>query len=298
MSKILITGATGHLGTAAAEQLLKKARAGSVYVLARSEEKAAALKARGAEVVIGDYNNYDSLVAAFKGIDKVYLISGNELEIRSEQQARIIDAAKAAGVKHIVYTSFQRKNESADSAIWLVAQSHLDTENRLKASGLTYTILKHGLYSDIIPGFSGEKLLETKTLYFPAGEGKTAFAVRTDFAEAGANVLFDQTGKYDNKSLTFTGAEAVSWSRIAALISEQAGVHITYVSPSQEEYKSTLLKAGVPEIYVNMFAGFGEGMKQGEFDMVYNDLETVLGRKPVAVAEYLKSVYSKKAELV
>ncbi len=299
MSKILITGATGHLGTAVADHLLKKAGdPANIYALARSAEKGAALKAKGARAVVGDYNDFDSLVNAFQGIGRIYLISGNDLPSRTEQQARIIEAAKAAGVKHIVYTSFQRKNESPASPIHFVGESHLATEKKLVDSGLTYSILRHGLYTDLIPGFSGDQLLQNKTLYFPAGDGRTAFALRNDFAEAGANVLLDESGKYENKSLTFDGPEALSWKQIAALISDASGVQIKYVSPSQEEYKSTLHKAGVPEFVVNIFAGFAEGMKQGEFDILYSDLESVLGRKPVPVAEFLNTVYGKKAELV
>ncbi|MDP9081987.1 MAG: SDR family oxidoreductase [Bacteroidota bacterium] len=294
MSNILVTGATGPLGSAVTESLLKKTGAAGISILARSADKAAALKARGVNVLIGDYNDYASLLAAFKGIDKLYMVSGNDITNRIEQQDNVVKAAKEAGVKHIVYTSFQRKNESASSPIAFVAAGHLNTERKLKESGLTYTILQHSIYADMIPIFAGHQLLETNTIYQPAGEGKTAYALRTDFAEAGANVLLDETGKYNNQSIELTGPEAVSWSEVAADIAAITGHPIVYVSPTEEEFVETLTKAGVPAEYVGLFAGFSKANKEGEFANVTTDLEAILGRKPVTVAEFLSGVYGDK----
>jgi len=291
MSKILVTGATGHLGKAVTEFLLQKTDASNIRILVRDAEKAEDFKSKGVEIAIGDYNDNASLLQAFKGVDKLYLVSGTDLENRSAQQENVIKIAKEAGVNHIIYTSFQRKNESADSPIAMLAGSHLHTEKVLKASGLTYTILQHSLYADVIPMFAGEKLLENKTIYLPAGEGKTAFAARIDMAEAGAVVLLDETGKFDNKSIEFGGSEAVSWDQIAAIISKITGETITYVSPSVADFTSTLTQAGVPAEYISIFAGFGQGISEGEFDVTNGELESLLGRKLVMVEEYLSGVY-------
>jgi len=291
MSNILVTGATGHLGSAVIETLLKKTKAAKVTILVRNAEKTAALKSKGVNIAIGDYSNYQSLIAAFQGIDKIYLVSGNDIANRAHQHENVINAAKEAGVKHIVYSSFQRKNESADSPIAFIANSHLSTEQALKASGLVYTLLQHTLYADIIPVFAGDQLLQTKTIYLPAGTGKTAFAVRTDLAEAGANVLIDETGKYNNLSIELTGPESVSWEQIASIISSATGEKIVYVSPSVEEFTIALTSAQVPAEYIGMFAGFSQATAEGEFESVNNELENLLGRKQLTVASYLKSVY-------
>ncbi|HEY0245754.1 MAG TPA: SDR family oxidoreductase [Mucilaginibacter sp.] len=293
MSNILVTGATGHLGKAVTESLLKKTNAANISILVRDAAKASAFKTQGINVLVGDYDNYDSLVAAFKGIDKIYMVSGNDIANRIQQQDNVVNAAKEAGVKSIAYTSFQRKNETESSPIAFIAAGHLNTEAKLKASGLTYTILEHGIYADMIPIFAGEKLLENKTIYLPAGDGKTAYALRTDQAEAGANVLLDETGKYANKRLTLVGSEALSWSEIAAIITQVTGQEIAYVSPSAEEFTNTLTKAGVPAEYIGLFASFSTAAKQGEFESVTGDLEILLNRKPVTVAAYLQSVYAK-----
>jgi len=291
MSKILVTGATGHLGSALIDSLLQKTNAANVTILVRDAKKTAALKSKGVNVAIGDYADYQSLIAAFQGIDKIYLVSGNDIANRGQQHVNIINAAKEARVKHIVYSSFQRNNESANSPIAFIANSHLSTEHALKSSGLVYTLLQHTLYADIIPVFAGEQLLQSKTIYLPAGAGKTAFAVRTDLAEAGANVLVDQTGKYNNLSIELTGPESVSWEQIANIISTATGENIVYVSPSVDDFTTALTNAKVPAEYIGMFAGFSQAIAEGEFERVNNELEKLLGRRPLTVASYLKSVY-------
>jgi NAD(P)H dehydrogenase (quinone) len=293
MSHILVTGATGHLGKAVTESLLKKTAASNIHVLVRDAAKAAAFKEQGITIHVGDYSDYTSLVSAFKGIDKVYMVSGNDIANRGQQHDNVVNAAKEAGVKQVVYTSFQRKNETDTNPIAFVANSHLSTEAKLKASGLNYTLLQHGIYADMIPIFAGEHLLDTKTIYLPAGDGKTAYALRTDQAEAGANVLLDESGKYINKLFELAGSEAVSWAQIADIISNITGVKINYVAASVAEFEDTLTKAGVPAEYIGLFAGFSQANAQGEFENVTNELETILGRKPVSVAAYLQSVYKK-----
>ncbi|WP_461449866.1 SDR family oxidoreductase [Mucilaginibacter sp.] len=292
--KILVTGSTGPLGGAVVKTLLAKTEAANISILARSAEKAVDLKAKGVKVNIGDYNNYASLVAAFTGVEKIYFVSGNDIPNRIPQHENVINAAKEAGVKHVFYTSTQRKNETPSSPIYLIEEAHLDTENKLKASGLKYTFLQHTLYADIIPNFAGEHLLDMGTLVFPAADGKTTFALREDLAEAGANLLLDETGKYENKAVVLTGATGVTWAEVAAAISEIIGKQIGYASPSQEEYIAALNKAGVPEIFVHMLSGFAEAIKQGEFDQVDSEFENILGRKPAPFTDLLKVAYGKK----
>ena len=287
----MITGATGLLGSAVIDSLLKKTSSEHIVALARNADKAAGLSARGVEARIGDYSDQASLDKAFRGIDKLYFVSGNDIAHRMPQHENVVSAARTAGIRQVVYTSFQHKDETAASPIAFVAGSHLQTEKLLKASGLVYTVLQHGIYADMIPVFAGPRLLETKTLYLPAGDGRTAFAVRTDLAEAGANVLLDTTGAYDNRTLVLTGAEAVSYHEVVKSISDAAGLPIVYHSPSLEEFNAALTAAGVPAEIIGVVAGFATAIKAGEFDEVSGDLEQVLGRKPARTAGFLKAVY-------
>jgi len=287
---ILVTGATGPLGKAVVEFLLKKTPAVNIAALVRDPAKAEDLKAQGVDIRQGDYNDYASLVKAFTSIDKLYLVSGNDLPNRAAQQASVVRAAKQAGVKHILYTSFQRKNETASSPISFVSLSHLSTEKAIKESGLTYTILKHTLYADIIPLFIGDKVLETGVIFQPAGEGQVTYATRSDMAEAAANIL---TGEgHENKVYEIAGNQAVSYAEIAKIISEITGKSINYVSPTPEVFKEELTKAGVPDMYIGLFSGFSEGVRQGEFDVTNPTLGTLLGRQPTSVKEYLQTIYS------
>jgi NAD(P)H dehydrogenase (quinone) len=291
---ILVTGATGQLGSAVVKALLTKTDAKNISILARSEEKAADLKAKGVNVLIGDYTDYASLVAAFKGIDKVYFVSGNDIPTRIPQHENVINAAVEADVKHVLYTSTIRKTETSASPIFFLEEAHFETERKLKASGINYTILQHSLYADVIPMFAGDQMLQINTLIFPAGEGKTTFALREELGEAGANLLLDNSGKYENKSIALTGSTTVTWDEIAASISEITGQKIAYVSPPQDEYIAALNKAGVPEIFVKMLSGFGAAIEQGEFGKVSYELKAILGRKPAPFTNLLKAVYGKK----
>jgi NAD(P)H dehydrogenase (quinone) len=288
MNRLLITGATGHLGKAVINFLLKKGTpASQITALVRDEAKAADLKEKGIELRKGDYHDYASLVKAFTGIDKLLLVSSADINDRSSQHINAVNAAKEAGVKHILYTSVQSR-ENQPSAIPFVVQSHFDTERAIKNSGISYTILRNTIYADMLPMFLGEKVAETG-VFIPAGKGKTPFATREDMAEAAASVLI--TPGHENKVYPITSPTGYSFTDIAASLSELSGKNIPYVDATPEQYKETLSQAGVPQEYIGVMAGFAEAMKQNEFDEADNTLESLLGRKPTSLKEYLKSIY-------
>ncbi len=291
MGKILITGATGQLGGEVVRQLLTKTPATNIAVLVRDAAKAEAFGKQGIETRIGDYNDYGSLAKAFQNTDKLFFVSGNDIPNRLVQHKNVVKAATAAKVGHIVYTSFQRKNESSDSPIAFVADAHIKTEQWIKASGLTWTILKNALYTDGLPMFIGDKVLETGVIYFPSGEGKTSFTLRKDLAAGSAAVLTSEG--HENKSYEFSSDSSLSFGEIAALLSKLTGKKIVHISPSLSEYKETLTKAGVPAPIVGLLAGFGEGIRQGEFDFPDTKLARLIGRETGTVEEFLKSVYTK-----
>ena len=286
---ILITGANGHFGKATIDHLLKKGvTPNTIAALVRDETKATALKEKNVSIKIGDYDNYQSLVEAFTGVDKLLLISGTDVEKRGAQQINAVKAAKEAGVKFIVYTSFERKNETASSPIAILAKSHIDTENSIKESGIPYTILRNGLYADVIPMFVGDQVLE-KGIFFPAGAGKVAFVTRDEMAEAAANIL---TGNgHAGNEYTIANNTNYSFADVAGLLGELTGKEIQYNSPDAKVFADALVAAGVPAGGVALFGGFAEAVKQGEFYAERSDLEFLLGRKPAPLIEYLRSTY-------
>lgn len=287
---ILVTGATGHLGKEVVNGLLKKINPAEIAVLIRQEAQADHFRELGVNVRFGDYDHIDNLVTAFTGVDKLYFVSSSDLYHRIAQHTNVVNAATKAGVKHIVYTSFQRVNETASSPIARLAEAHLVAEKLIKESGMTYTILKHGLYFETIPTFIGDNILETKTIFTPAGQGRTAYALRAEQAEAGVTILLG-TG-HENKEYELTGVETSSFSDVADAISAATNTAVAYYSPSLEEFTQALTQANVPDIYIGLSAGFSSAIKEGEFSKTSRDLEQLLGRKPSTLNEFITSHYS------
>lgn len=286
---ILVTGATGQLGSQIVENLLTQISPSEIDVLVRDEEKAKELKEKGVQIRIGDYTNPNSLVAAFKDVEKLILISSNDFNDRFGQHKNAIDAAKQAGVKHIIYTSMSM-NDIETSPLKGFLEDHYQTEDYIKQNGFTYTIMQHSLYADVIPMFLDEQVLETG-VFFPAGEGRVAYASRTDLAEAIAKVALSDA--FDNQSLPMTNTENYSYADVAEILTELSGKEVAYVNPTPEVFAETLKGFGLPEPIIQMSLGFAAGIKNNDFDKTFPNLETILGRKPQTLKAYLQSVYIK-----
>jgi len=285
---ILVTGASGHLGKATIDFLLKKVPANQISALVRSEAKAAEFTEKGIAVHIGDYTDYDSMVKAFAGTDKLFLISSSDLGgDRSVQHINAIKAAKAAGVQHIVYTGFDLKDPD-HTALAAVEDAHKKTAAYLKTSGLRYTLLNNNLYADVLPQFLGEKVLETG-VFFPAGSGKVPFATRMDMAEASAILL--ASDDYKENVYAFASDTVYSFDDIAKILSELSGKEVPYLNPSKETFINQMKGFGVPETAAGFMAAFGEAIANDELDTKRTVLPALLGRKPTTLKEYLKSVY-------
>ena len=271
MSKILVTGATGHLGKGTIEFLLKKGiEPSQISALVRDESKAGDLKAKGINLIIGDYSDYASLVNAFKGTDKLLFVSSNDVPNRTSQHENVVKAAKEAAVNTVIYTSGLLTVPVEKSPISFVAQAHEQTEAWLSESGLTYTLLRNNLYMDIIPQFIGDKVLETCTIYLPAGDGKTGFTLRSDMAEAAANVL--ATEWHEGKQYNITNLETYTYQDVADAITEMTGKTISYFSPTTEEFTAVLKNAGVPDEMIGALIGFTLAQAQVDFDISGTEL--------------------------
>jgi NAD(P)H dehydrogenase (quinone) len=292
--KILITGATGGLGSKVINLLKDKTEVENLAVLVRDKKNELANQyiSDGIEVRIGDYSNLESLMNAFKGIDVLYFVSGGDDDLRAKLHKNVVDAAKVAGVKHILYTSGVRKDESATAPLASLMDSHIQTENFIIASGITYTLLRHNLYAEVIEMMIGDKsqLLKTKTIYLPTANGLTSFVPKKDFAEAEVNILLNPTA-YANKILEFNGSEKITFSEIAEKISEIVKEPIQYISPDMEEFKATMNKFGLPNHVIEILSTFSLAIANGEFDQQSNDLETILGRRTTSLYEYLEATY-------
>lgn len=289
---IAVTGATGQFGSSAIMHLLNKGvKAAEIVALVRDEAKAEELKGKGIELRTGDYTDYNSLVKAFQGVDKLLLVSSNDrgaAENRTAHHTSAIKAAKEAGVKHVVYTSFVRKPRFEESAIVAFQNAHVQSEQFLKDSGIDYTILQNGIYLEMIPVFAG-KAAETGMIMYPAGEGKASWVLRSELAEAAAHVL--TTNGHENKTYPLTNMEAVSFDEIAANLAGALDKEIAYQSPSADAFTSAMKGAGVPDVYIGMFAMWATAQQQGALDLRDGTLTNFLGRKPTTVKQFVERVY-------
>lgn len=284
---ILITGATGHLGTAIIDNLLRTVSPDQIVALVRNEAKASALKKKGVTLRVGHYDDPESIRQAVQGIDSVLLISGVDAN-RLQQHFLVIDAARQAGVKHIAYTSLSYKDFD-QSVMGDFIRVHAKTEDHIKDSGLNYTIFRNSMYVDIVPGFVGEQVFQTG-IFLPAGEGRTSGALRSEMAEAIANSLLMDSN--EKKTYTLTGSTAYTFTEIAETLSALSGKTVTYTSPDIETFKQQLKKYGVPEMGIFISGGFAADIQNNQFEAVYPDLENLLGRKPAGLEAALKIIYN------
>ncbi|GAB2779668.1 SDR family oxidoreductase [Streptomyces chlorus] len=274
---IVVTGATGNLGRHVVEQLLEKVPAEQVTAVVRSPEKAADLAERGVRLAVADYNVPESLDGVFAAGDKVLLISGNEFDKgRVQQHRRVIEAAKAAGVALLAYTSAPKTLTAT------LADDHRGTEKALLDSGVPYVLLRNGWYHEVYTE-NLAPVLKHNAVVAAAGEGRISSAARADYAAAAVAVL---TGEgHENKTYELGGDEAWSLAEYAAELSRQTGKEIAYKPVTVEELTGILAGAGLPEPVAAIFAGVDASIAKGELVVTSGDLARLIGRPATPLAD-------------
>ncbi len=288
--KILVTGVSGGVGKSTVDHLLKKGvPASQVIGLSRKKEGLEDLAAKGVEVRLGDYFDYDSLLRAFAGVDKVMLTSTVAFTDRFTQHYNAITAARQAGVKHVVYMAIMRKAGSG-RIIPEVTESDLFTEQVLKSSGLAYTIVYHPPFTDALSFYYDANPYENG-LKVPANNGKVAPATRDELAEAHAEIL--STPGHENKTYALGGSDAVSFADIAKILTEIKGQPVSFTTITAAEYSDGLVAKGVPPQVAEFLTGWAEAIEAGEFEYQSGDLERLLGRKTKTFKEYTESTLAR-----
>ncbi|MCF5709879.1 NAD(P)H-binding protein [Pseudomonas syringae] len=284
---IVVTAASGQLGRLVIQQLLETVPATEIVAAVRSPEKAADLAALGVHVRKGDYSQPATLDSAFAGADKVLLISSNEIGQRYPQHRAVIDAAKRAGVKLLAYTSILR----ADSSQLGLADEHVETEAYLRASGVPFTLLRNGWYTEnyaaSIPG-----ALAHDAFIGSADQGRISSAGRIDYAQAAVAVLTsgeDQSGRV----YELAGDESYTLPDFATELSRQSGKPIPYVNLPQADFEAALVTAGLPAVYADLLADSDAAAAKGALFDDTRQLSRLIGRPTtplsVTIAEALKS---------
>ena len=283
---ILITGATGQLGSAVIQHLLTNIPASQIAAFVRDAGKAAGLQEKGVSIRVGTYDDTVALDSAMQGIEKVLLISGGDADNALQQHQNVVDAAKKAGVRCLAYTG--RSLKDPGTLVNKLMNRHFQTEDYIKESGLNYALFRNILYMDVLPLFVGKQVFDTG-IHLPAGDGKVSFALRSEMGEAIAKVLLDSD--CDNQTYNFTGSETYSFEDVANALSELSGKEVKYSAVTPAEFEAQMKGRGIPDFMVPRMIGFITDIKNGQETTLSPDLENKLGRKPVSLKEGLKTLF-------
>jgi len=280
---IAITGATGHLGQLTLTELLKTVPASQLVAIVRNPAKAEALAQQGVTVRQAEYGDQAALTAALEGVDKLLLISSSEVGQRAIQHRNVIDAAKAAGIKFIAYTSLLH----ADRSPLGLHVEHVDTEQYLATSGIPYALLRNGWYNENYLA-SAPAALEHGVFIGSAGEGKIASATRSDYAAAAAKVMSSEG--HAGKVYELAGDEAWTLSELAAALSKQSGKPVVYQNLSEADFAAALIGAGLPEAFANLLADSDAGAAKGGLFDDSRTLSTLIGRPTTPIHDSIREI--------
>jgi NAD(P)H dehydrogenase (quinone) len=275
---IAVTGSTGKLGSKVARQL---AEAGvRQRLLVRDPARAPELE--GADIAQASYGEHDALLNALDGVHTLLLLSATESADRVSLHKATIDTAVAAGVRHIVYTSFVG---AGPNATFTFARDHWHTEQHLRSTGIDFTFLRDNLYLDFIPGFVGED----DAIRGPAGDGRVAAVLRDDVAAVATQVLLDPAA-HIGATYDLTGPTAFGLTEAAALLSEAHGRKIRYEPETLDEAYRSRERFGAPAWEVAGWVTSYAAIASGELSTVSPAVEQLTGRKPKGLAEYVATL--------
>lgn len=280
---IAITGATGLLGQHVIENLLQTVPANQIVAFARDVKKGASLSQKGVLVRQADYNDKASLITALQGVDKLLLISSSEVGKRTIQHRNVIEAAKSADVQFIAYTSILHADRSPLS----LHVEHVETEKMLADSGISYTLLRNGWYTENYLA-SVPAALEHGVFLGAAGDGKIASATRADYALAAARVISEEG--HIGKVYELAGDEAWTLEQLAKELTKQSGKQVVYNNLSQADFVAALKTAGLLDKLSNMLADSDIGASKGGLFDDSHTLSKLIGRRTTTLAESIKAI--------
>ncbi|MBM6607405.1 MULTISPECIES: SDR family oxidoreductase [Leclercia] len=280
---IAITGATGQLGHHVIEQLLKTVPASQIVAIVRNPAKAGALSQQGLDVRQADYADQAAFTSALQGVEKLLLISSSEVGQRAPQHQNVINAAKAAGVKFIAYTSLLH----ADTSPLGLHVEHVATEKALAESGIPFTLLRNGWYTENYLA-SAPPALEHGVFIGSAGDGKIASATRADYAAAAAKVIAEEG--HAGKVYELAGDNAWTLNELAAELSKQSGKSVKYQNLSEADFSAALKSVGLPAGLAEMLADSDTGASKGGLFDDSHTLSALIGRPTTPLAESVKAI--------
>jgi NAD(P)H dehydrogenase (quinone) len=279
---VIVTGAAGHLGRLVAEELLERLAPEDLVLVSRRPEALDELRARGADVRYGDFDDPASLREAFAGGRRMLLISTDAIGRRVQQHRAAIDAAATAGVGHVVFTSIV--NPVAENPNGANAWEQGRTETMLQRTGLASTVLRFGTFAELVLA-PAATAVQNGRMITNSGDGRIVPISRRDCAEAAAITL--TTEGHTGKTYAITGPEALSPSDLAALYAELSGQPVKVVQLNDTMLTSVLVGIGTPMPIAWAMTAFGRAVRRGYFDVVDPAFERLAGRPPVALRDVL-----------
>lgn len=283
MPTYLVTGATGALGRLVVDSLLRRVPASAIFAGVRDTAKAADIAAKGVTLRVLDYNRPETLGPALQGVDRVLLISGSEVGKRTAQHTAVIEAARAAGVKRLAYTSILR----ADTSTVGLAKEHKATEEVLAKSGVPYVLLRHGWYTEnFLNGIPAA--LQFGALSHCAGEGRFASATRAEYAEADVAVLTADSVVTGHR-YELAGSSSFTKPELAAILSRLSGKPVANVALTEEGQRAALVQAGLPGFVADILASSDAGAARGDLFDDSRTLEKLIGRPTQTIEEAVKA---------
>jgi len=282
--KMLVTGATGKLGTKVVDTLLKTVPANQLAVSVRNPEKAEGLRVQGVDVRQGDFDRPETLDAAFKGIDRLLLISADgDNETRIRQHTNAVAAAERAGVKFIAYTSIVNAQESKN----FLAPTHQATEEAILKTGISYSFLRNNWYlENEISSIQG--VLAGAPWVTSAGNGKVGWALQQDYAEAAATVL---SGNGHENTIYELSGKLLSQDELASALSSVLRKEVSVQLVDDATYADIMKGAGVPDFLISMLVDIQKGIREGTLEIESNDFEKLLGRPATPINEGLTQIF-------
>jgi NAD(P)H dehydrogenase (quinone) len=272
---LAITGATGRLGGRVARQLAERGVRQRLVV--RDPARAPALD--GTEVVQATYDDADAVRRALEGVETVFMVSGAEEPNRVAAHRTFVDAAAAAGVTRLVYTSFFG---AAPDATFTLARDHWATEEHIRASGLAFTFLRDNLYMDFVPMMAGDD----GVIRGPASSGRAAVVAQDDIADVAVAVLLAPEA-HGGATYDLTGPEALSMAEMAAALTEATGRPVTFLDESIDEAYASRASYGAPKWQVDAWVSTYLAIASGELLPVSDAVAKVAGHPPTSLAELL-----------
>ncbi|MBU6393560.1 MAG: SDR family oxidoreductase [Sphingomonadales bacterium] len=297
MSRIVITGASGNYGRGLTDLLIEAGRAEDLILITRSPEKLADRAGQGCTVRYGDFDKPETLAEAVQGAQKMLLISGTRVGARVVQHKAAIDAAAAAGVKHIAYTSFIGIDDPANPAE--VRHDHIETERLIRASGMAWTMLRDAHYADSMIVMAGPGVMQSGQWVSNSGEGLEAMVWRDDCVASAAAVLLGEG--HEGKIYNITGPELQTFREVAAIMAEVTGRPVTYVATTDDEQYAMFDAMGIPRRPVDDqsvggipwnsddMVSFGRAIREGFLELCTDDVERLTGRPARSVRALIEA---------